>query len=90
VFHAEVIKEGQQQHQWANLWAGGQSLQSSSGVGDSSCSWGVPDGKDMNIEAEESPLLGAATKQQAHEGTSDWENLACAMVICRGCELVTA
>lgn len=50
----------------------------------------MPDGKDMNIEAEESPLLGAATKQQAHEGTSDWENLACAMVICRGCELVTA
>lgn len=50
----------------------------------------MPDGKDMNIKGEECPLLGAATKQQAHEGASDWEDLACAVAICRVCELVTA
>jgi hypothetical protein len=48
----------------------------------SSCSRGVPAGKDMSMEAEESPLLGAATKQEAHEDTADWEDLECAVVIC--------
>jgi hypothetical protein len=49
----------------------------------SSCSWGVTAGKDVCMEVEEYPLLGAATKQQAHEDTADLEDLAYAIVICR-------
>jgi hypothetical protein len=49
----------------------------------------VQDGKDMNIEAQEF-LLEAATKQQAPEGAAHWEDVACAVVICRVCQLVTA
>jgi hypothetical protein len=48
----------------------------------SSCSWGVPAAKDMSMEAEESPLLGPATKQEVCEDTTDWEDLECAVVIC--------
>jgi hypothetical protein len=50
----------------------------------------VPAGKDVHIEAEESLLLGAASRQRACEGTTDWEDIVCAIVICRVCELVTA
>jgi hypothetical protein len=50
----------------------------------------VPAAKDVNKEAEESPLLRDATKQWAREGTADWEDLVCTVVICTVCELVTA
>lgn len=49
----------------------------------------MPDGKVTNIKAEESALFGAATKQQAREGASDWEDLACAVAIFRVRELMT-
>jgi hypothetical protein len=39
------------------------------------CSW---KGEDMSSEAEKSPLLEAVTRD-----TVGWENLACAVVICK-------
>jgi hypothetical protein len=47
-----------------------------------------PDGKDVSIQAENSPLLrSVAGKWQAK---ADYEDLACGLVICKVWKLATA
>jgi hypothetical protein len=59
----------------------GQSLELSSEAGYS------PDSNDVSTEAEESSLLRPVTRKRLVK--ADWEDLACALVICKVCSLAS-
>jgi hypothetical protein len=47
-----------------------------------------PDSNDVSTEAKESPLLGTVTRKRLVK--ADWEDLACALVICEVCRSAVA